>query len=150
MTEKMTATSDLIGPEAFEKMLQRQGLLADAFRVSVEKLEPGIARLRLDGDERHLRSGGTICGPVMFTLADAALYALVLATAGNEIMAVTSDISIRFLRKPPPGDLLAEARLIKHGRRTIVGDVLLFSEDSDDPVAHVTGAYALPSGKAKR
>ena len=142
MTEKNTT----IRPREFERLLRRQPFLADGFQITVEDLSPGFARIRLGFDDRFLRPGGTICGPVLFTLADATLYAMVLATAGKKIMAVTSDMNIRFLKKPLPGGLIAESRLIKGGRRSIYGEVLIYSEGQDEPVAHVTGAYALPAG----
>mgnify|MGYP002342723816 CR=1 FL=1 len=49
---------------------------------------------------------------------------------------------------PPPADLIAEARLLKLGRRLAVGDVMIYSGDGSDstdyPVAHATLTYAIP------
>ena len=41
------------------------------------------ARMRLHFDDKHLRPGGTISGPSMFSLADLALYVAVLAQVGR-------------------------------------------------------------------
>jgi uncharacterized protein (TIGR00369 family) len=78
-------------------------------------------------------------------LVDTAIYAAVLSRIGLEPMAVTSDISVRFLRRPPIEDLHAEARVLHLGRRQAVAEVRLWSDDPGRPVAHATGTYALPT-----
>ncbi|WP_406858322.1 PaaI family thioesterase [Alsobacter sp. KACC 23698] len=102
------------------------------------------ARLRMDYHPSQLRPGGTISGPAMMTLADFALYAAVLGAIGPVGLAVTTNLSINFLRKPEPRALLAECRLLKLGKRLAVGEVTITSEGSDEPVAHVTGTYSIP------
>ena len=77
-------------------------------------------------------------------LADYALYAAVLASIGPVELAVTTSLNINFLRKPLPGDLVAETRLIKLGKRLAVGDVCIHSDKSEDMVAHATGTYSIP------
>ncbi|WP_333684061.1 PaaI family thioesterase [Pontibaca methylaminivorans] len=115
----------------------------DDFRI--ERLSPGEITLRLLTGERHLRPGGTVSGPVMFALADVAVYALVLAMIGREALAVTTNCSIDFMRKPAAGrDLLAGAKLLKLGRTLAVGDVLIRSEGSEAPVARATLTYSIP------
>jgi uncharacterized protein (TIGR00369 family) len=99
---------------------------------------------RLPYCERQLRPGGTLSGPAMMTLADAAMYAAVLARLGRLEMAVTQNLNINFLSRPKPDDLRAEAEILKMGRRTVVLDVKIFSGDSSDVVAHATGTYSLP------
>jgi uncharacterized protein (TIGR00369 family) len=78
------------------------------------------------------------------TLADAAMYAAVMARVGRLEMAVTQNLNINFLRRPALADLLARASVLKLGRRTVVLDVKIFSEGSPDAVAHATGTYSLP------
>lgn len=130
--------------EDFERIICETGERDYALPFTVTTLEGGFVRLRLHYDSRQLRPGNTIAGPVIFTLADAALYALVMSVAGLVPEAVTSDITLRFLRRPRPADLIAEARLLKQGRRLVVGEVAIFSDGDSVPVAHVTGTYALP------
>ncbi len=79
-------------------------------------------------------------------LADAAMYAVVLSRVGPVELAVTTNLTINFLRKPAPGDVLAEARLLKLGKRLAVGEVLLYSasETRDKLVAHVASTYSIP------
>jgi uncharacterized protein (TIGR00369 family) len=111
----------------------------------VDAVGPMTARMRLLYRPNHLRPGGTISGPTMFTLADVSLYVAVLAQLGPVALAVTTNLNINFLRKPEPGNLIGEARLLKLGKRLAVGEVLIFSEATEDLVAHATGTYSLPS-----
>lgn len=92
-----------------------------------------------------IRAGGTISGPTMFALADLALYGAVLSQIGNVPLAVTSNMTIHFLKKPPLRPLLGEARILKPGRRLAYGEVLIHSDGDPDPVAHATGTYAIPA-----
>lgn len=134
-----------ISGAAFEELVETtMGQHDLAFSFRVETIFEGFARLRLAFDERQLRPGGTIAGPVMFTLADTALFAAVLSVIGAEQMVFTSDMNIHFLRKPRPVDLIAECRIIKRGRQLVFGEVLIYSDADPKPVAHVTGTYALP------
>jgi len=112
---------------------------------SVDALRPGEITMRLNVQERHLRPGGTVSGPSMFALADVAVYALVLAHLGGEALAVTTNASFDFMRKPEGDrDLLGQARLLKLGRTLAVGDVLLYSEGKAEPVARSTMTYSIP------
>jgi uncharacterized protein (TIGR00369 family) len=95
--------------------------------------------------DRHLRPGGTVSGPTMFGLADVAMYLAILSHLGPVALAVTTNCSIDFLRKPEAGcDLRAEARLLKLGRSLAVGDVLLFSHGMTSPVARAGLTYSIP------
>jgi len=112
--------------------------------LRVETVAHGFARLRLGFDPQSLRPGGTISGPAMFTLADVAMYVAVLASIGPVALAVTTNLSINFLRRPPPGDLLGEARLLKLGKSLAVGEIYLRAPEAEDCVAHAVSTYALP------
>ena len=106
--------------------------------------ESGLTGLLRVGD-RHLRPGGTISGPAMFALADLAIYCAILSRIGKVPLAVTTNASIDFMRKPAAGrDLRAECRLLKLGRSLAVGDALIFSEDGTKPVARCSMTYAIP------
>ncbi len=136
-----------IQPREFERLVAEHMSNRFDFDFSVESLASGFARVRLRYDEAQLRHGGTIAGPVLFTLADTALYAAVLATVGLVPAAVTTDMSLHFLRRPAPADLVAEARLLKQGRQLQVGEVTIWSDGDPDPVTHVTGTYAVPPSR---
>lgn len=113
--------------------------------MQVCELGPGMARLQLAYAKQQLRPGGTLSGPTMMGLADAAMYAALLAELGPELLAVTTDFTIHFLNKPPPRDLQATARIIKAGRALVVLTVEISSEDV--LVAHATGTYSRPPKK---
>lgn len=131
--------------EVVERII-REGLpeAAEADFI-VEQITPVGAIARKRFDPRGLRPGGTVSGPVMMTLADAVMYAAVLARMEDGRMAVTSELSIRFLRRPPPADLIARAEIVRFGRRQAVIEVRIFVDGDPDPVALVVGTYALPS-----
>ena len=111
----------------------------------IEQVEPMGVTVRLVVGERHLRPGGTVSGPTMFGLADVGVYLAVLAMIGPKGLAVTTNASMDFMRKPEPGrDLIAKTRLLKLGRVLAVGDVLIRSEGVDAPVARATLTYSIP------
>ena len=111
----------------------------------IEELDEMRVRVRLLVGERHLRPGGTVSGPSIFALADVSVYLAVLAMIGPAGLAVTTNCSIDFMRKPAAGtDLIAECRLLKLGRVLAVGDVLVFSDGMPDPVARASLTYSIP------
>lgn len=98
--------------------------------------------------QSELRPGNTVSGPVMMTLADVALYLAILARIGIVPLAVTTNLSINFLRKPRADRrVVARCRLLKLGRTLAVGEVYIYSEGEDEPVAHATGTYAIPKDR---
>ncbi|WP_420398227.1 PaaI family thioesterase [Nioella sp.] len=117
--------------------------VADDFTIE-EVREMGIL-VRLKVDERHLRPGGTVSGPSMFALADVSIYLAVLAMIGPKALAVTTNISMDFMRKPAAAtDLLCDCRLLKLGKTLAVGDCLIRSDGMEAPVARASMTYAIP------
>jgi len=100
--------------------------------------------VRMSIDARHLRPGGTVSGPTMFALADCAFYLATLAMIGPEALCVTTNCAIDFMRKPQPGDLIGEARILKLGKSLCVGDVVIHSVDHAKPVARASMTYSIP------
>ena len=116
-----------------------------AVDFAVERADAAGVTLRMKVGDRHLRPGGTVSGPSIFALADVAIYLAILSRIGPVALAVTTNCSIDFLRKPEAGcDLLAETRLLKLGRRLAVGDVMVFSEGSSEVVARAALTYSIP------
>jgi uncharacterized protein (TIGR00369 family) len=105
----------------------------------------GRSRVRLAPLDKATRPGGTISGPTLMMLADVAMYIAVLGSIGWVPLAVTTSLNINFLRKPAPGALIAECRLLKLGKRLAVGEVTLWAEGDDVPVAHATSTYSIPT-----
>ena len=127
-----------------------QAFLREAFPqvaedFAVERSDVEGLTVRLLTHDRHLRPGGTVSGPTMFALADVGVYLAILARIGPVALAVTTNCSIDFLRKPAAGrNLIAEVRLLKLGRVLAVGDVLLHSEGDAAPVARASLTYSIP------
>ncbi|MEQ9259910.1 MAG: PaaI family thioesterase [Roseovarius sp.] len=116
-----------------------------AGEFTIEELGEMRIRVRLNVREHHLRPGGTVSGPSMFALADCAVYMAVLAMIGPKALAVTTNCSIDFMRKPAANtDLIAECRILKLGRVLAVGEVLMFSEGGMAPVARASLTYSIP------
>jgi uncharacterized protein (TIGR00369 family) len=117
--------------------------VVEDFRI--EGVAPMRAEVRLLTAERHLRPGGTVSGPAIFSLVDLAMYLAVLATVGRKALAVTTNCAIDFMRKPEAGrDVIGRARLLKVGRLLVMGDVLVHSEGASEPAARASLTYAIP------
>ena len=112
--------------------------------VSIEEIRYGGARVRQAYRRDFIRPGDTISGPTMMALADFAMYVAVLASIGLVPLAVTTNFTINFLRKPGAADLLAEARLMKLGKRLAVGEVRIWSAGGVEIAAHATSTYSIP------
>jgi uncharacterized protein (TIGR00369 family) len=117
--------------------------------LAIEAVWERGCRVRQAFRQRFVRPGGTISGPTMMALADFAMYVAVLAAIGPVPLAVTINLNINFLRKAAPRDLLAEARLLKLGKRLANGEVTIFSQGETEPVAHVTSTYSIPPGSGE-
>ena len=104
---------------------------------------------RIGTDE--LRPGGTVSGPVLMTVADVALYVAIFGTVGIVPLAVTTGLTVNFLRKPAAeARIIGECRLMKVGRTLVVGEVWLYSEGNPEPVAHAVGTYSLPPADKRK
>ena len=111
----------------------------------VEKVVENGITVRMPVSDRNLRPGGTVSGPSIFGLADIAFYLAILAMIGPVALAVTTNCSIDFMRKPAAGrELIAKARILKLGKTLAVGDVLVYSEGESAPVARAGMTYSIP------
>lgn len=114
-------------------------------RCSIVSVGGKSATVRHAVGEAELRPGGTVSGPVMMATADVALYVAILGEIGIVPLAVTTSLSFNFMRKPAGDrDVIGVCKLLKLGRTLAVGEVTLYSEGSDEPVAHAVGTYAIP------
>lgn len=136
----------LLGEDQFRVILDARLPFAQLMGLELVYFRTDHVRMKAVYNERFLRPGGTVAGPILMGLADAAVYALVLSRIGPVELAVTTQLSINFLRKPEPADVLADARLLKLGKRLAVAEATLFSETTGParPVAHATATYSIP------
>lgn len=128
-----------------EAFMAREFPQMDYLNIQIEEVRSRYLRVRVPHDERHLRPGGTVAGPTMMALADCAVWLAIIGTHGKFAEAVTTNLNINFLSRPEPGDLIAEADLLKLGRRLAVGEVSIFGAARPEPVAHAVLTYAMPA-----
>ena len=114
-------------------------------RCIVEEVGKGGATVSQEVGFAELRPGGTVAGPVLMGLADCALYVAILGEIGIVPLTVTTSLTINFMRKPAADRrVIGVCKLLKVGRLLVCGEVLLYSEGMDEPVAHVVGTYSIP------
>jgi len=140
----MKTDSPRITIEEFNAVCREEGGMMDHYGFVAEHIGYGEARVRMPIDHAHIRAGGTVSGPAMMALGDFAVYALIMGMIGPVPLAVTTNLNINFLRRPAPVDILADATILKLGKRLAVGAVNIHSVGDDDPVAHVTATYSIP------
>ena len=143
---KTTEAVSKITVEEFDKIIRDELPWAHDMGIVTDRIGPGAAILRLPFKPAMLRPGGTMAGPMMMALADACMYAVALSLIGAVKLAVTTNFNINFLFRAAPADLLAEGRMLKHGKRLLVMEVTVHSDGHDEPVAHATGTYSIPPG----
>ncbi len=116
---------------------QISDFMAESFpqsKVSIEAVDADSATVRHRIGVEELRPGGTVAGPVLMAVADAALYVAIFGRLGIVPLAVTTSLTVNFLRKPSSGqDIVGVCKLMKAGRSLAVGEVWLYSAGSDEP-----------------
>lgn len=116
-------------------------------KIVVEAVGDKTCRVRQSVDDSHLRPGGTVSGPTQVLVGDIAIYIAILHELGPVALAVTTNLSINFLNKPAANtDLVGECKLLKLGKRLVIGEVYIYSVGIKEPVAHVVGTYSIPPG----
>ena len=132
-----------------DKCAQISHFLCEEFpqtKVTVDSVGNRSSVVRRNISEAELRPGGTVSGPVLMEVADVGLYVAILGEIGLVGLAVTTSLNINFLRKPNANNpIIGECRLMKVGKKLVVGEVWLFSEGNEHAVAHATGTYSIPA-----
>ena len=114
-------------------------------KCTVEDVGHFTATVRHEIGQAELRPGGTVSGPVLMMVADVALYVAILHEIGLVPLTVTTSLNINFMRKPAAdAAIIGVCKLLKLGRSLAVGEVSLYSEGSEQVVAHAVGTYAIP------
>jgi uncharacterized protein (TIGR00369 family) len=101
-------------------------------------------QLTLEPLPEMIRPGDIVSGPALMALIDVAAYAAILAHIGPVAMAVTHTLNVTFLRACRFETVVADARLLKLGRRLATVDVRVWQGSDDRLVAQSTVGYALP------
>lgn len=114
-----------------------------ALDIQFERIEKGLTVLRVPVSSTLNRQGGSVCGQAIMALADTAMVFAVSASTGHYRPMTTVSQSTSFLRPASDADLIAEARIIKPGRTLMYGEVNLYTQSAEKPIAHVTSTYML-------
>lgn len=101
--------------------------LFKTFNFTVEEATRTGATVALHDGLGATRPGGIIAGPILFAMADVAVYCLALGSYGDP-NAATVDMSINFLR-PAHAPLIARASPLKLGRRLLTAEITMTSAD---------------------
>jgi uncharacterized protein (TIGR00369 family) len=109
----------------------------------IDTLEPGVIVMRLEASDRHLRPGGTVSGPTLFTFTDVTAYFVILAHIGLKALSVTTSVHLNFMRKAPPGALFCTGKIMKLGKRLAVVETSVTDGDGSI-VAHGSLTYSIP------
>tara|TARA_R110002012_G_scaffold249057_2_gene425862 strand:+ start:15605 stop:16099 length:495 start_codon:yes stop_codon:yes gene_type:complete len=133
-----------ITPADFDAIMREKVPFVGDMGVITERLTDDTATLRLPFNERYLRPGNVVTGPAIFALADIALYAVAWLVVPKADLAVTTEATVHFLSGAKPGDLIAEAKILKAGRRLLIAECHIRSVVDDSLCAHVIGTYAMP------
>ena len=115
-----------------------------ADKYEILSLKSNYSEVKLLSNNKNLRPGNTISGPSMFELADLSFYIAIMASTDLGDKSVTTNVSINFMKKPLLSNLLAISQIIKIGKRLVVGDVEILSEDKKQTYAQALFTYSIP------
>lgn len=141
-------TKPLITVEEFERLTSAKPWFGTWMGARLHALDHGKACMRLDIRPEFLREGDSVSGPIVMAVADIAMYAAVMSAYEAGRRAVTSDMTLHFLRRPVGDVLWGDAEIVKFGKKIAMCRVELFTDRDAPPVAHVVGSYAIPNGEA--
>ena len=117
-------------------------------RYRIVDLQQGYARVIQNITQENLRPGGTVSGPTIFSLVDIGMYILLLAHIGKEPLAVTTNCSIDFLKKPTMDEeLFADCNLLILGKTLVVVVVLVKSSEKEALLARSSITYYRPKAQ---
>ena len=115
-----------------------------ADKYEIISLKSNYSEVKLLSNNKNLRPGNTISGPSMFELADLSFYIAIMASTDLGDKSVTTNVSINFLKKPLLSNLLGISQIKKMGKRLVVGDVEILSEDKKQIYAQALFTYSIP------
>ena len=115
-----------------------------ADKYEIISLKSNYSEVKLLSNNKNLRPGNTISGPSMFELADLSFYIAIMASTDLGDKSVTTNVSINFIKKPLLSNLLAISQIKKIGKRLLVGDVEILSEDKKQTYAQALFTYSIP------
>ena len=137
-------TAPVTPQSELERILREDSDFIGDHDFVLDRYAYGDALVRLKYRERYLRPGGTVAGPTLFALSDLTMWVLAMSVSAEGKMAVTTDMTMHFMRPGSGADLLGEGKLLRAGRRLIVMEVGIRLDGTDKPMCHATGSYLMP------
>jgi len=126
--------------------VQDLGLLVESVepvrpRGALPDWQPG-AVVRMPFSKRICSDGAVVCGQALMALADTAMVIACSAAWNGYRPMTTIDQTTHFLR-PVNFDIVADARVVRIGRNTSFGRVMLLSAVDKRPAGMVASAYSM-------
>ncbi len=112
--------------------------------LSVKSVEHGCASVLLPFRKDLLRPGDVLHGSSYEVASDVAMWVAIMTVVGVAPMAVTIEMKTSFF-KGAKANLIAEAKVLKLGRRVTFGQAEVYSDGV--LVAHSTLSYAMPANQ---
>ena len=110
--------------------------IASCLGLKLLELSPGHARVEITLLPEHLNFNGLVFGGIVMAVADQAFaYAVNSVTRSS----IATQFNLHFIAAARTGDtLVAEARLLKHGRRVSIAEITVTNRDGR-LIARATG-----------
>lgn len=94
--------------------------------IELDMIEEGRARLSLEVTQRHLQLAGVMHGGAIATLIDTAVAFAIVGASEPGARFTTIEMKVNYLSPIREGRVVAEAKLIRDGRRIVVSDCDVF------------------------
>ena len=94
--------------------------------IEIDALESGRARLSVEVRRELRQLAGVMHGGAIASLIDTAVAFAIATTSGPEDRFTTVEMKVNYLSAIREGRIVADARLIRDGRRIIVADCDVF------------------------
>ena len=125
-----------------QQLIQSTIPFSSSLKFTVNKVDGESSSVTFHADDNWTRAGGSISGPFLMTLADAAMYAALLAHGEQHKVSFTSNLNIHFLRRSTSTEFHAQCEMIKLGKRLAVMEVKI-DDGEGERIAFVSGTYSI-------
>jgi uncharacterized protein (TIGR00369 family) len=101
----------------------------------------GTATVILAAGEEHLNPAGTVHGGAIATLVDVVMGRAVASVFDGDDRPVTIEMKVNYLEAGRTGELVAESRVTRRGRRFMVVHADVTQRETGETVAEAMGTY---------